>query len=162
MIDKNDSRFMDTSSYLQRYVIYSPIFTLMLHLYTSKGVRMHLMPLVSGFLGYTFGLSFLIFEETLYYYYALTTLLSLMLMIFFGHQNYYESFSSDRGCINQVGCKVARLEALPFQKEGGGIRVFAYYPTFVADESKYEDLNWATHQSHLLEGFSKFSFGYLP
>lgn len=85
-----------------------------------RGTRIHLYPLVAGFICYSVALLFEFLEEIAFYYYYIMTLLSLMLVYFFGSLDFYNNFElSGRFAVGAV------LTAT----KAGNNKVLIYYPT---------------------------------
>ena len=112
----------------------------MLHLFSMasiflnsnfRGTRIHLYPMISGFVMYSLALFFGIFEEITYYYYYLCVLISILLVFFFGTTNYYQNFEPSGSRRFKVGCVMTSLKA--------GNRVTVYYPTPAEDKTPCGD-----------------------
>lgn len=68
-----------------------------------RGTRIHLYPLLSGFVIYSLAFFFGAYEEIAYYYYYLMVLLSVVISMFFGTTDYYRGFELS-GRNFDVGC----------------------------------------------------------
>jgi hypothetical protein len=137
----------------------------MLHLFSMaslfmnnhfRGTRIHLYPLISGFLFYSLAFFFGIFEEITYYYYYLSVLISMLLVFFFGTTNFYHSFEPSGSRRFSVGCVITEM------KGAAGNRVTLYYPTPAGDSTPCGDYKWAQDGEHTIEGLMKFGQDVLP
>jgi hypothetical protein len=137
----------------------------MLHLFSMatlimnnhfRGTRIHLYPLLMGFIIYSIAFFFGVFEEVTYYYYYLTVLISILLVFFFGTTNYYNNFETSGNRKHKVGCVMTSM------KGASGNRVTLYYPINKDDKTSCADLKWAHDGEHTIKGLMKFGGDILP
>ena len=137
--------------------------SLMMHIFTLlavvinmywRGTRVHLYPLMMGFILYSLAFFFGIYQEITYYYYYLTVLVSIAVSFFFGSTDYYTSFETS-GQKNKVGCIMTSMKV-------GGNRVMIYYPTPKNSKGQYNDYKWAYDGEHTIKGLMKFGADILP
>ena len=139
--------------------------SIMLHLFSMatllmnnhfRGTRIHLYPLLMGFVIYSIALFFDVYEEITFYYYYLTVLISILMVVFFGTTNYYSQFETSGARKHSVGCVTATM------KGAAGNRVIVYYPCGKDDKTKCADYKWAMDGEHTIKGLMKFGADILP
>ena len=157
MIDTKFTDDMETSAYLSRLALFIPVIITGLILNRVRGIRIHLLPVVSASVIYALSILVIVMEESLYYYYVIMTFVSAFLVFFFGKNEYYNNFLHQNQIYKDVGYQVCYL---PHDK--GANKVDVYYPANITEDIKYKDVKWASDGMNQLKGLTEFSFGFIP
>jgi len=101
---KNGDHHVSLELYISRLMLTAPILILAIVLHVKRGMRIHIFPLMTGLVSYTFCLVFCLTEEHGYYYYLITSMLSLILVLFFGGRlDFYRTFDYQQMTYPHVG-----------------------------------------------------------
>ena len=117
---------------MQKFLLYSPIYSIVVILKLRRGVRYALFPAYAAFCFYTVCQYFI--EPFAYFIYVLGTGLSLVLYYFYCHFKFYNEFPFSNEDV-KVGLKYVYLE-----KSNNKVNI--YYPAEVKDENLYDDVPW--------------------